>query len=84
MRRAAAPAVPLAWVGGALAFHQHHPPTRLRAGRASRRWSRTPAATASAGASGRRRGWLEELAAAGLVGWDEEAGTLEPCASAIR
>jgi N-acetylglucosaminyl-diphospho-decaprenol L-rhamnosyltransferase len=82
-RRAARAAVPLAWVGGALAFHQHHPPTRLRpegvpalvanARRYRERWGEWPA-----------RGWLAELAAAGLVDWDEEAGTLEPCASAIR
>jgi GT2 family glycosyltransferase len=82
-RRAARAAVPLAWVGGALAFHQHHPPTRLRpegvpalvenARRYRERWGEWPA-----------RGWLAELAAAGLVDWDEEAGTLEPRASAIR
>jgi N-acetylglucosaminyl-diphospho-decaprenol L-rhamnosyltransferase len=82
-RRAARAAVPLAWVGGALAFHQHHPPTRLRpegvpalvenARRYRERWGEWPA-----------RGWLVELAAAGLVDWDEEAGTLDPCASAIR
>jgi GT2 family glycosyltransferase len=28
--RAARAGVPVAWVGGALAFHQDHPPTRLR------------------------------------------------------
>jgi GT2 family glycosyltransferase len=82
-RRAAQAAVPLAWVGGALAFHQHHLPTRLRpegvpalvenARRYRERWGEWPA-----------RGWLAELAAAGLVDWDEEAGTLEPSASAIR
>jgi GT2 family glycosyltransferase len=82
-RRAARAAVPLAWVGDALAFHQHHPPTRLRpegvpalvanARRYRERWGEWPA-----------RGWLAELAAAGLLEWDEEAGTLEPRASASR
>jgi GT2 family glycosyltransferase len=87
-RRAARAAVPLAWVGGALAFHQHHPPTRLRpegvpalvenARRYRERWGEWPA-----------RGWLAELAAAGLVDWDEDGGTLgaatgAPPASAIR
>jgi hypothetical protein len=28
--RTARAGVPVAWVGGALAFHQHHPPTRVR------------------------------------------------------
>jgi N-acetylglucosaminyl-diphospho-decaprenol L-rhamnosyltransferase len=82
--RAAASAVPLAWVGGALAFHQWHPPTRLRpegvpalvenVRRYRERWGDWPA-----------KGWLAELAAAGLVDWDEEAGTLAPrSASATR
>jgi hypothetical protein len=86
--RAARAGVPVAWVGAALAFHQHHPPTRLRpkataalvenARRYRERWGEWPA-----------RGWLTELAAAGLVDWDEEAGTLEATAgeakaSAIR
>lgn len=81
--RAARAGVPVAWVGGALAFHQNHPPTRLRAEeipalvenacRYRERWGDWPA-----------RGWLAELAASGLVDWDEEAGTLEARASAIR
>ena len=84
--RAARAGVPLAWVGGALAFHQHHPPTRLRpegvpalvenVRRYRERWGEWPA-----------KGWLEELAATGLVDWDESAGTLSPRvsrASAIR
>jgi N-acetylglucosaminyl-diphospho-decaprenol L-rhamnosyltransferase len=81
--RAARAGVPVAWVGGALAFHQHHEPTRLR-----------PEATASLVENARRyrehwgewpaRGWLAELGAKGLVGWDEKAGTLEARASAIR
>jgi N-acetylglucosaminyl-diphospho-decaprenol L-rhamnosyltransferase len=84
--RAARAEVPLAWVGGALAFHQHHPPTRLlpegvpalvgNVRRYRELWGAWPA-----------RGWLEELAAAGLIDWDEAAGTLAPRvsrASAIR
>jgi N-acetylglucosaminyl-diphospho-decaprenol L-rhamnosyltransferase len=81
--RAARAAVPLAWVGGALAFHQHHPPTRRRpdgvdalvenARRYRERWGDWPA-----------KGWLTELAALGMVEWDEEADRLEARASAIR
>jgi GT2 family glycosyltransferase len=81
--RAARAGVPVAWVGGALAFHQHHEPTRLRpeetaalvenARRYRERWGDWPA-----------RGWLAELAAKGLVEWDEEAGTLAARESAIR
>jgi len=75
--RAARAEVPLAWVGGALAFHQHHAPTRLRpegipalvanARRYREHWGEWPA-----------RGWLAELAAAGLVDWDEAGDRLEP------
>jgi hypothetical protein len=75
--------VPLAWLGDALAFHQHHPPTRLRAAgvpdlvrnarRYRERWGSWPAP-----------GWFEELAAAGLVRWDEGSDLLEPAASASR
>ena len=75
--RAARAEVPLAWIGGALAFHQHHEPTRLRpegvptlvanARRYRERWGEWPA-----------RGWFDELAAAGLVDWDEAADRLEP------
>lgn len=82
-RRAERAAVPLAWVGGALAFHQWHPPTRLRpegvpalvenARRYRELWGEWPA-----------RGWLAELASEGLVDWDEDAGTLEPRASVSR
>ena len=81
--RAARADVPVAWVGDALAFHQHHPPTRLRpegvpalvenARRYRERWGEWPA-----------KGWLAELAALGLVDWDEAAGTLEARASVIR
>ena len=84
--RAARAGVPVAWVGGALAFHQHHPPTRLRpegvpalvenVRRYRDSWGEWPA-----------KGWLEELAATGLIDWDEKAGTLSPRdsrASAIR
>jgi GT2 family glycosyltransferase len=71
--------IPLAWVRGALAFHQNHPPTRLRADavpalvgnvrRFQRAWGSWPA-----------RGWLEELARADLIRWDEEAGEIEALA----
>jgi GT2 family glycosyltransferase len=81
--RAAQAAVPVTWVGAALAFHQHHPPTRLRPDRVPalvenvrryrERWGEWPA-----------RGWLAELAASGMVDWDEDAGTLEARVSAIR
>jgi GT2 family glycosyltransferase len=75
--------VPLAWVGGALAFHQDHPPTRLRpegvealvanARRYRERWGDWPA-----------KGWLAELAARGMVDWDAKTDRLEARASAIR
>jgi hypothetical protein len=81
--RAARAAVPVAWVGGALAFHQHHPPTRLRpegvpdlvrnARRYRELWGTWPAP-----------GWFDELAAAGLVRWDRAADLLEPIASTSR
>src|SRR5215213_4769871 len=74
--RARAAGVPIAWSGSAIAFHQHHPPTRRdpeavrsivrNAHRFQRRWGRWPA-----------RGWLRELADLGLVHWDEAAGALE-------
>jgi N-acetylglucosaminyl-diphospho-decaprenol L-rhamnosyltransferase len=69
--------VPLAWVREAVAFHQHHPPTRQRADsipalvrnakRFQRSWGSWPA-----------RGWLEELSARGLIRWDERENVLEP------
>jgi hypothetical protein len=69
--------VPLAWVRAATAFHQHHPPTRLRpegipalvrnAKRFQRRWGTWPAT-----------GWLEELSGRGLIRWDERENVLEP------
>jgi hypothetical protein len=81
--RAGRAGVPVAWVGGALAFHQHHEPTRLRpeetaalvenARRYRGRWGEWPA-----------RGWLAELATKGLVDWDEDSGTLAARASSIR
>jgi GT2 family glycosyltransferase len=82
-RRAAAAGVPLCWLGDALAFHQHHSPTRLdpdgiealvgNVRRYRERWGEWPA-----------RGWLEELAELGLIEWDEEAGRLSPRASPSR
>lgn len=81
--RAAAAEVPLCWLGDALAYHQHHPPTRLDpAGvealvanvlRYRERWGEWPA-----------KGWLAELDGLGLVVWDEEAGTLAPRARTSR
>jgi N-acetylglucosaminyl-diphospho-decaprenol L-rhamnosyltransferase len=75
--RAARAGAPLAWVGGALAFHQHHPPTRMRpdgipdlvrnARRYRELWGSWPAP-----------GWFDELAAAGLVRWDAGADLLVP------
>ncbi|GAA4559083.1 galactosyltransferase-related protein [Pseudonocardia xishanensis] len=59
----------MAWVGGAHAFHQHHPPTRHDPARVAeivanarlfhRRWGTWP-----------MTGWLQELAAAGAVEFD--------------
>jgi GT2 family glycosyltransferase len=81
--RAAAAGVPLCWLGDALAYHQHHPPTRLdpagtealvaNVRRYRERWGEWPA-----------KGWLEELAGLGLIAWDEEAGTLEARARPSR
>lgn len=75
--RAARAQVPLCWVGDALAYHQFHPPTRLRpegiaalvdnARRYRERWGEWPA-----------KGWLGELSALGLVEWDEAADRLDP------
>jgi hypothetical protein len=66
----------LYWVGGAAAFHQHHPPAR-----------ETPARIAeivrNARLFHRRRGrwpmtgWLEHLAARGVVSFDPAAGVLQ-------
>jgi N-acetylglucosaminyl-diphospho-decaprenol L-rhamnosyltransferase len=79
-RRAAAAGLPLAWARDAVAYHQHHPATRLRreavpglvanARRYRRRWGEWPA-----------RGWLEELDGRGLVRWDESRDLLEATAS---
>jgi GT2 family glycosyltransferase len=81
--RAARAEVPLAWVGGALAFHQHHPPTRLEpkgvpalvenARRYRELWGTWPA-----------KGWLDELAGLGLVEWDEAGDRLESAATVSR
>jgi GT2 family glycosyltransferase len=87
--RAARAEVPITWVGGAVAFHQHHPPTRLdpdrvaalvaNARRYREHWGTWPAT-----------GWLAELAGLGMVEWDEATDTLavadmlEPATSSIR
>lgn len=67
--------LPLYWVGGAHAFHQHHPPART-----------DPARVAEIVANARRfharrgrwpmRTWLTELDAAGAVLFDPDAGVL--------
>ena len=66
---AAAAEIPLYWVGGALAHHQHHPPTRTTPGRTAEiirnarlfraRWGWWPMS-----------GWLTEMDAAGIVEFD--------------
>jgi GT2 family glycosyltransferase len=81
--RAARAGVPLCWLGDAVAFHQFHPPTRLRpegmdalvdnVRRYRERWGEWPA-----------KGWLEELGALGLVDWDEAADRLEPATRPSR
>lgn len=79
--------IPLIWVGGAHAYHQHHPTSSppwqhiddiLRNGsRFAARWGEWP-----------MTGWLEAFAAAGAVTWDgsrwSRAGTVEgaPAAAA--
>ncbi|GEL23427.1 glycosyl transferase family A [Pseudonocardia sulfidoxydans NBRC 16205] len=73
---AAAARVGLRWVGGAMAFHQHHPVSDppvehlddiLRNGALfRRRWGRWP-----------MTGWLEAFAAAGLVRCDPDTGDWE-------
>jgi GT2 family glycosyltransferase len=81
--RTAEAGVPVAWLGDALAFHQHHPPTRLQpagvpylvrnARRYRERWGSWPAP-----------GWFKELSDASLVRWDEGADLLEPLARPSR
>ncbi|MGD9990705.1 glycosyltransferase family 2 protein [Pseudonocardia sp.] len=78
---AAAAGVGLRWVGGALAFHQHHPVSDppvehlddiLRNGALfRRRWGRWP-----------MTGWLEAFAAAGLVRHDPATDDWEAVAAA--
>ncbi|MDT7697511.1 glycosyltransferase family 2 protein [Pseudonocardia sp. Cha107L01] len=65
----------LHWVGGAAAYHQHHPPSRNTTGRVAeivrnanlfrRRWGRWP-----------MLGWLHEFAERGQVEFDPDRGVL--------
>ncbi|MCF7549379.1 galactosyltransferase-related protein [Pseudonocardia sp. WMMC193] len=74
-RRARDRGAEMFWVGGARAFHQHHPPARQDADRVAeivrnarrfhRRWGDWP-----------MRGWLEDLHRAGRVVFAPEAGEL--------
>lgn len=71
-RRAQAQGVDLVWVGGADAFHQHHPVSRppvehledivRNATIFHRQWGQWPMS-----------GWLTEFARRGLIVWDDEA-----------
>jgi N-acetylglucosaminyl-diphospho-decaprenol L-rhamnosyltransferase len=71
--RAAAAGVPLVWVGGAHAYHQHHPTSAppwqhlddiLRNGRRyAERWGTWP-----------MEGWLRAFSEAGAIAWDDERG----------
>ena len=77
--RARSAGVGLSWVGGAWAYHQHHPvssPPRehvrdivRNASRFRARWGRWP-----------MEGWLGAFAAEGLVDWDPTGDTLALCA----
>jgi hypothetical protein len=72
---AEAAGIPMYWVGGALAHHQHHVPTRTTPGRVDEivrnahtfhgRWGRWPMG-----------GWLTEMAADGLVEFDADRDVL--------
>jgi GT2 family glycosyltransferase len=77
--RARAAGVPLTWVGGAWAHHQHHPVSHppvehladiVRNARRFRwRWGRWP-----------MEGWLAAFARDGLVAWDPDGTRLEAAA----
>jgi N-terminal domain of galactosyltransferase len=75
---AAAAGAALYWVGGATAFHQHHPPSRTTPGRVAE-------IVRNATLFRRRHGWwpmsgwLAELAEAGLVSFTPDGDTLELC-----
>jgi N-acetylglucosaminyl-diphospho-decaprenol L-rhamnosyltransferase len=74
--RARAAGVGLSWVGGAWAYHQHHPVSSppvehledivRNARRFRARWGRWP-----------MEGWLRAFAAGGLVRWDPDGEVLE-------
>ncbi|WP_204352682.1 glycosyltransferase family 2 protein [Salinicola halophilus] len=74
--RLAAAEVPLYWVGGALAWHQHHPVYAPP-------WPHFEAIIANARRFHRRWGrwcmayWLGQFRDAGAIAWDERAATLE-------
>ena len=78
-RRARRRSTPFVWLAAGVAYHQYHPPTRLdpshvgalvaNATRFRRRWGTWP-----------MRGWLDELAAQGLVEWDAAGDRLRPVA----
>jgi GT2 family glycosyltransferase len=75
-RRARRRRVPLVWLSDGMAFHQHHPPSRLDADNVAElvanarrfrdRWGDWPMA-----------GWFDDLAEQGLVEWDESADLLQ-------
>jgi hypothetical protein len=75
--------ITLYWVGGALAFHQHHPPTRTTPGRVAevvrnarlfrQRWGWWPMG-----------GWLAEMAEDGLVEFDPDGELLRVRPGAAR
>jgi N-acetylglucosaminyl-diphospho-decaprenol L-rhamnosyltransferase len=81
--RACEAGVGLVWVGGAWAYHQHHPvstpPTEhlhdivANSRRFHERWGRWP-----------MEGWLDAFARAGLVRWSRDGGTIDAIPSAGR
>ncbi len=72
---AAAAGAGLYWVGGATAFHQHHPPSRTTPGRAAE-IVRNATLFRSRHGWWPMAGWLTELADAGLVTFTPDGDTL--------